>query len=347
MKRIESLDILRAFAALSVFFYHINVVGNNPFNGFFDFNGIGVDLFFVLSGFFIGLSVINTKEWRVTLFLKKRFIRIAPAYYVSLIIMLALVTPPYILTFSGVIDVISHLSFLHSITYNTHGSLNGSYWSLGIEVYFYILMAASALLLRDSKIRFKVLFCWIIIALLWRYWVSTLALEPVFKFILATQLPGMLDEFSYGIIVAIIVSNKNILNIIKMKQYLFISFTVAIIGVSFYVKYQYRGNYWSSWDLLVIGRSILALSFALLITSFISLSQYSDFNHYLSFSGIPFIGKISYSFYLYHLPVIIAMKNAGILTNNNITSGIFCLIITLLLSSISYYLVEKRFNNNC
>lgn len=347
MKRVESLDLLRALAALSVFFYHIHEVGNDPFNGLFNYGGIGVDLFFVLSGFFIGLSIIKPKSWDVKNFLKKRMMRIVPAYYASLVVILALMPVPYILTATGIYDVISHLTFIHPFLYGTHGSINGAYWSLGVEVQYYLAMAVFAVLFRSNKYRYFLLFFWIIISWFWRYYVSTLDIQPIFKFILSTQLIGMLDEFSLGIIVAIITSSGVKDRIIGNNVVMLFCALLSMFLLKEYLVIQGNPNYWVSPLIMVFSKSMLALSFALLILVFIKLSYYDKFLQILNYTGLPYVGRISYSFYLYHLPIIVAMKSAGVLNFNSIVGGLFCLLMTVLLSSISYFLVEKRFHKNC
>ncbi|HEJ2468553.1 TPA: acyltransferase [Vibrio cholerae] len=347
MRRVESLDILRAFAALSVFFYHIDVVGNNPFSGFLNFGGIGVDLFFVLSGFFIGLSVIRQKEWCLRNFCRRRFLRIAPAYYVSILLMIAFVTPPYLNSAVGFFDIFSHVTFLHSLNYSTHGSLNGSYWSLGIEVYFYIIMALSAPLIRNKAWIVKVLFVWIALAWLWRYCVSTLSIEPIYKFIWSSQLPGMLDQFAFGIIIAWILNNNKLKQAIEKKITFFLAGPLCFFCLVIYLPMQGDSMYWSDWKILVFGKAMLGFSFAVLIIAFISFSHMDKLNRIAYYTGVPFIGKVSYSLYLYHLPIIVSMKNVGILNVGDIFSGVICLFVCLLVSSVSYYLIEKRFYNHC
>lgn len=65
IQRLESFDALRAVAALLVVLYHQTEIGGAPFGQIMKQGWIGVDLFFVLSGFFIGLSIFKTKEWLV------------------------------------------------------------------------------------------------------------------------------------------------------------------------------------------------------------------------------------------------------------------------------------------
>ena len=85
MKNLYYLNInsLRAISALLIFFFHLN---SNIFSGGY----VGVDIFFVISGYVISLSLIKLKKGqnRVLIFFSKRILRIAPSIIVLSIILL-------------------------------------------------------------------------------------------------------------------------------------------------------------------------------------------------------------------------------------------------------------------
>ena len=80
--RLKELDSLRGIAALSVAFYHFTE-GRPPFK-YFKFCGTAVDLFFMISGFVIFLSVVDNPSWKI--FVKRRILRLYPTYWVCLIL---------------------------------------------------------------------------------------------------------------------------------------------------------------------------------------------------------------------------------------------------------------------
>src|SRR5215217_4621282 len=93
LKRIDTLDGLRGFAALLIIITHFPIIYNFSFihklSKFLEFNYLGVDIFFVLSGFLITRILIkekNTGALSFRNFYLKRALRIFPAYYVCIII---------------------------------------------------------------------------------------------------------------------------------------------------------------------------------------------------------------------------------------------------------------------
>ncbi|MDO6527414.1 acyltransferase [Motilimonas sp. 1_MG-2023] len=345
MNRIDNLDALRALAALSVFFYHIAEVAGNPFHNFFNMGGIGVDLFFVLSGFCIGMSVIRSQEWCWKNFARKRFLRLAPAYYFSILIIVLLVMPELLFNRTGYLDIFTHLTFIHTYSYQTHGSINGVYWSLGVEASFYVLMALSAVFLRDSRKIWPTLALWIIISWTWRYIIATeIEAIPIYKFILSTQLIGTLDAFAFGVIVAKLTTIERISS--KLFQP---NPALALLIGSLILLYQYQNFagspiYWDSAKHTVLFRSMLAFTFSLLIIAFIGCSQIKFLTQTMHYSGLLYLGKISFGIYLFHLPLMRIMTDKGLFnSDSNYYAGFVCLLFTIIFGSLSYHLVEKRF----
>ena len=103
----ENIDLLRAFAAISVLVYHVIELSSwksFPINGllsWFRIGWMGVDLFFVISGFVITLSAFsileknNLKKYRI-LFSKKRIARIVPLHYLTILVFLTFVMPAFL-----------------------------------------------------------------------------------------------------------------------------------------------------------------------------------------------------------------------------------------------------------
>lgn len=140
--RLYSLDLLRFAAAISVTAYHHaplfervrGVAGDSPSG--FRFGYLGVELFFMISGFVIALSV-QGRGWRS--FLVHRAIRLYPTFWVSLLISSVLAV-----TVAG--DHVSMRTFVANATmlpgYLGEPFIDGVYWTLGVEWKFYVLMAA-------------------------------------------------------------------------------------------------------------------------------------------------------------------------------------------------------------
>jgi len=218
----ETVDILRGFAALSVVVYHfIEHFGWKEFPSsgpllWFRAGWMGVDLFFVISGFVIGLSAFTEIDrhgaWQFQRgFFARRVARIAPLHYLTMLVFVAFISPE--LLFENFwINLVSHLLFVHNLNLNLHGAINGSNWSLATEMQFYVLMLLVAPWIRIGR-WWAIAAVFVGIAWAWRYGV-TVFVQPSAQlgsfpvFVAATQLPGMLDEFVAGLLVARLVRSE-------------------------------------------------------------------------------------------------------------------------------------------
>jgi peptidoglycan/LPS O-acetylase OafA/YrhL len=156
---IPRLDVLRAAAILLVFFFHYYSMG--PGSGWLPWNGLvrdysqwpiyslpflpvmwggllGVPLFFVLSGFCIHLSFLRRPDrFTVKDFYWRRFLRIYPAYFVCLVACVLLTQwMPY--KYEVWYQVPIHMFLIHNLVKMTFSGINGVFWSLGVEAQFYL-----------------------------------------------------------------------------------------------------------------------------------------------------------------------------------------------------------------
>ena len=148
-RNLPEVVFLRALASLSVCIFHL-YCGNThlfPDTNFlkpvFNWGFLGVDVFFVISGFIICYAMPNGYAAKdVVVFFKKRLIRIEPPYLISILLVLLLQyisIPfnhlPYSVTLK---DILLHIAYLNNFTGNKY--FNVVYWTLGIEFQFYILI---------------------------------------------------------------------------------------------------------------------------------------------------------------------------------------------------------------
>ncbi|MEH7336910.1 acyltransferase, partial [Neobacillus drentensis] len=145
--RLKELDTFRGFAAISVVLYHFTIfydnafghVNNYPFKLYYGY--FGVQLFFIISGFVIYMTLIKSANLKEFAF--KRAARLYPAYITSVIITF-FVTRSYSLDVLKVnyADFIFNLTMIQGVIPGVGIDLvDGSYWSLGIEITFYIICA--------------------------------------------------------------------------------------------------------------------------------------------------------------------------------------------------------------
>jgi peptidoglycan/LPS O-acetylase OafA/YrhL len=135
------LDSLRGIAALMVVMFHLTIN-----SGTFDYGlhlGVtGVDLFFIISGFVIFMSLNKTKSSRD--FIVNRFIRLYPTYW-ACVTFTFLLNAAYASRHRSLL-ISDLISYLGNMTMFQHylgvSDLDGSYWTLIIEMVFYITMVA-------------------------------------------------------------------------------------------------------------------------------------------------------------------------------------------------------------
>jgi peptidoglycan/LPS O-acetylase OafA/YrhL len=160
-KNIASLDGLRAFAALGVVTLHITyLVGYIIVNEYKDpwlasfwvFGNTGVQLFFVLSGFLLFMpyakALLFGETWPSTrTFYWRRALRILPCYYFSLALLVIFVQPVYLHP-DHWSRLFLFLTFFMDSSKATFEQIDVPYWSLGVEVQFYLLLPLVALGMR-------------------------------------------------------------------------------------------------------------------------------------------------------------------------------------------------------
>jgi peptidoglycan/LPS O-acetylase OafA/YrhL len=136
-------------AAVGVCLFHI-VCGNsafisaaNPVARICRYGYLGVDVFFIISGFIICYSLptgYNLKDLPV--FVKKRLIRVEPPYLVSIIFTLLIAYIAALYTHNPInvswVNLLYHIGYINNFTTNSY--INVVYWTLGIEFQFYILI---------------------------------------------------------------------------------------------------------------------------------------------------------------------------------------------------------------
>ncbi|WP_322480936.1 acyltransferase, partial [Thermogemmatispora sp.] len=152
---IPMLDGVRALACLAVLVFHVNWTTyhqhlwqplHQPLvSSFLLVGSTGVTLFFILSGFllflpYVGALLSEERPWpSVRRFYLRRALRIWPAYYVSLFILITLWQPQYWQP-AHWRELLLFVTFFMDSTPETFRKINGPYWTLAIEWQFYLLL---------------------------------------------------------------------------------------------------------------------------------------------------------------------------------------------------------------
>ena len=342
------LDAARGVAALSVFVYHLfalNIIPR-PAGRLFsvpEVGALGVELFFVLSGYFITTAILRPEHWDPVEFWRARVSRIYPAYLASMVLILTgkLVLTDFHFDLVQICVVLLHLVMLHNFIPGVGGAIDGTYWTMGVEFPYYFIMLALAPFLRARRNFLIITLLMVMITLLWRASIHILFSDrdAGLLWFANSQIVGFLDMFAFGGLVSYL--RKNYLiprKIIKYNLILFlISFASLAILLNYYISHS--GDYWVHWQTSMLFKSALAANFALIVF----FLTFMEPNRWLRWSALPWFGRISFSFYLYHFPFI-ALAQGMIPDAPWPAKFIFITVVTTAVSWISWRFVEIRFH---
>lgn len=330
----SDIDGLRALAVLLVLMFHGGIT-------LFPSGFIGVDIFFVISGFLITsiiTSDLQNGTFSLPSFYIKRLWRIQPALLsvvlFSFIIAIIFYLPSDLINFIKSAKytnlAISNQFFARSTTSyaapDTHFLLLLHTWSLSIEWQWYLLLPITVVLqyryLKTKWIATTNLVL-LIVSISLCYYLSLKFPDKSYYF-----LTSRMFEFMLG---ACLVTLKN--KAIKLGCY-----TASLAGLLSLIAIAYcstKANILPGYP--DYHGLIVSISTVLLIVT--GSTGNSAVSRVLSLQPLPFIGAISYSLYLWHWPVFAAARYLGYIEDVNFK--VACYVITLFLSCLSYFLIEK------
>ena len=347
------IDVLRAFAALSVVVYHVIAHFHwvdFPRSGpllWFRAGGMGVDLFFVISGFVITLSAFSRLENSpyptfARSFARARLARIVPLFYLTGLFFLLFIQPQLLFVHGIWWPILTHLVFLHSWFLTHQGLIDGVNWSVSVEMQFYLLMLLIAPWLQRAN-SLVIAVGAIVLAWTWRaamfMLVGTKSHWGIFPlFVYTAQLPGMADEFAAGIILAKFLFNQKNQSILsRLAPHSWVVPAAAAAAVTLAMRiYWNNSSYWNEFWMVVAFKSLLALCCVLVVFSACLLQSRAVVRFTLP---LRYLGTISYGIYLWHLLVILSLKRVTWLTAPMALPWV--LLLTLLLAALSWHLFER------
>ncbi len=306
--------------------------------------GAGVNLFFVLSGFLITRIIITRNQSNILFlqsFYTRRALRILPPYFLLLVVFWMMVWNSSVQN-NVFNDHISLWRFL-TFTQNFWMAENASYgpdgisvtWSVAIEEQYYLIFPILALILSKSRLP-VFLACIAVTSVVWR--ACIFALDPSNNFPSDLGTLARLDGLAIGGLIACAFNNPQWTkwlktNLVVLRRAMLWSFVMLL-----FVRRD------SGSLMAYIGHTTLNLCSALVITNILlHLGSTSLWMHALRSRSLLFLGRISYSLYLFH-PIIIA--TAFLLTGYPKTlSGwpqVFLLIGSLMLSLFFCHLLFDR-----
>lgn len=371
-REIRALDGLRAMAALSIVVFHtLHTVDvqSNPIRQFmgnvFWYLPTGVHLFFVLSGFLLFLPFARAILLAHPLpglrrFYYRRALRIMPAYLVVLALLAWLPTADHIIPISGA-SILTHIFMIHDMFPDFNREMEGPFWTLAVEAQFYLLlplMAAALAKVVGGSRSLKRLLCGIALLLALALGLRALDIGLVGgmpahttsgfarSFVLITM--GMqgkyLEVFMMGMLASVVyvvtVEFGNMSTNARRRLGWAMLAMWCVTTVLAIPSIRYGGTIFSpgeSWGVgvliypLVVGVSYASLLLAIIWGSLV-------IRWFFETPPLRFTGHISYSLYLWHVPVLLAMIPffAGV-------PLLLRLVCTVPVAYLSYQLVERPF----
>lgn len=337
---INSFDGLRGIAAFFVLLLHGSY-------GFFQGGWIGVDLFFVLSGFLITSLLIaeylKTKTISFSKFYVRRFLRLFPPLIACIVI--ANILWSNTVLYPGANQKLATAGGLFYFTNLLQGNISGNLshlWSLSVEEHFYIFFPLLALLFifklsHKNRITFLILMFFIVATL--RIIVYNFQEFFVFqKFTIDSNRFTFckIDGIILGVILSFLSLNGKLLNNFFSSRtknttlllLLFIIFIIILFTLSENNKYWRNGGF------------ILTDS----LCFFTVITAIKNPKHFLlSNKVVTWLGKRSYGLYVYHFPIFLICENfrESHSTKNFLLVTIIRFCLSIGLAGLSYEYLEQ------
>jgi len=337
MKKILTLDGLRGYAALFVLFAHIPKVTNTSLGEFihkipstFHLAYVGVDIFFVMSGFLITRILLKEKisnNFSFIRFYTKRALRLFPIYYLLAIIIGVLYS------WEGIWAVLMYVSNYY-FAYNLSPNPLRHTWSLAVEEQFYLIWPVILYFFNIKKSRIIIGFLFPLIAIFAAFYAFYQLEYKLFENLLYRGTIYRVFSLSLGSFLAF----NEVKNLKRSKK--IISFIVLIVLL---LLFLFKAG---MIPMLILKMILAALLSLIILIIVLKLENKNNFINFL-FSGklIRFIGMISYGLYLYHFPVIFFIEKYDKKGYLSIMEFGLLLLICFALPVISYYSIEKPILN--
>ena len=287
---LNNLTGLRFYTALWVFLYHFSVYVGGLNNFFFDKGYLGVDVFFVLSGFILTyayhksffLEKVTVKKYYN--FLLKRFAKIYPLQILTfLIVGVLLYVGKYIFHQEDLIirkdHIVSNLLMIHAWNINDALSWNTHSWSLSAEWFAYVfLFILSVLVIKLNKSVGRIILLGVVVFFVLRWFnIENFDLNEYTY----NGLERIIPEFFLGVSIGLLRFDVQLSK--KMASFIFV---LSLLMLFLLTITDYKMD------------ALCMLVFAGLI---FSLSFETYFDQFFSSKRIVYLGNISFAFYMFQL----------------------------------------------
>lgn len=288
-KRIVFLDAMRGIAALMVVYFHYSTNFFKHYPEYFDktnpliqfkFGGAGVELFFIISGFVILMTLEKSKKLKD--FIISRISRLYPPYWFAIIltsVSLLIFPLPHTLPLT-LFEKLGNLLMFH--TWIGIPNIDGVYWTLGLELVFYVIMAVLFALKLYNKTGSVVFWVFNVLFLLQVALKFIPQFEGLFPY---SKLEVLFDHFTLRGYGSLFMAGMLFYEVYKSKLNIGVSIQIVICLIQYLIL-----NY------NILPEHCLIVPFFFLLF-FLCTTKFAGL---IENKALIFVGSISYSFYLIH-----------------------------------------------
>jgi peptidoglycan/LPS O-acetylase OafA/YrhL len=358
---IPVLTGLRGFAAFWVLLYHAwveagpraMIIGNEDYGinltPAFSGGWTGVDIFFTLSAFLLSLPFVSwqmglTQRPALGTYWQRRVLRIFPAYYTQIAVLLILAGVFGIGVWPGFGQLLGNLVLWFNIGHSGVEPLNAVTYTLSIEFCFYLLLPVLAFLLHPRS--------WIVLLLLalvetqiYRHLMFDPAADVPHKVVVLEQLPGRLDQFVFGMLAAYAYGRASVADRLPDARTADLLFVLGIAGIVTMLTLAHLNNetYWQGHWLLFVWHGVVGAAVALMLFAGAAGSRIA--RELFDNRPLRYLGLISFGVYLWHYPILHWLSSAHAFDR---VSGYrlpwmlpIALLLSCLVADVSYRLIER------
>lgn len=330
-KRLYQIDLFRFIAAMSVLLHHylfrgyaegnMSNIDFGEIGQFFKYGYLGVDFFFILSGFVISLSI---KGNSLSKFLFSRITRLYPVYWLCVILTFLVIlifgAPRYFVTLK---QLLFNLTMFQD--YFGVDSIDGVYWSLVIEMRFYIMIALFLIANKLKKININTfIYIWILLSIFIVFLNQEIFLLRVIKYIF------ILEWSSYFI--AGMVFSQIFNGVFKLKH-------VLLLSICLFLSYYNLNVRKEEFEIFYQVPHSITIKFTTVVIFFILMFLISKGKlNFLNSPKLLQLGLLTYPLYLIHQII-------GFIIFNNLSDKVnkYTLLFstTIIMILVSYVISKK------
>ncbi len=290
-QRLPVIDGLRGIAIFLVLYLHFwELTWRAPLEFLATTGSIGVSLFFFISGHC--LYHAYSRNPSVAHYVYRRFIKIVPSYALCITVIMVVFGNPFSTHHETLWHLFTHAFFIHNWFTSTIGSINGVFWSLGVEIQFYVLFPFLFRYFHRNPFFYSIGL--MLLASGYRFGVLHYQTEG-FEFLL-NQLPGFIDIFAFGMLSSALVQRPNAPLTQQQATPLALLSFIAFLGLLYWahcLRFEPGIPHWQAQY-----RELLAICFLILTIS--SCLAHPLWQKLLANPLLVFLSSISYNLYLWH-----------------------------------------------